>query len=618
MSAKKVSSNTPPKDEFEAFLKTYPWPQDWTSRGKSLEWFWAFELRTPPAKLWDRLADTSTFNMRLGLPAMAFEERNGRLHGRSKNLGMVQEWEEVPWEWTWGQGLSNARLYSKGLAKLVRSRYELEAAASGGTRLKVYFGWIPSSLLGRILLKSSAGWMRDSYARALSEMDDELSGRRVTAAPEARLSKEQVQRIKTAVDALQGSGVELALSKRLESLLIKGSDEELARLRPKTLATRWHLKLAPLINLLLQATRQGLLRLTWDVVCPHCRGVRSEATSLGSLPQRGSCRSCGIDFDATDHCNLDVTFHVHPSLRQVTPRLYCAAEPGRKAHRLLQASLAPGERRKVRLRLPLGRYRARSKSLPKPEAFEIAAGAPGSGTWVLPDGAPPQSLAKDSLLELVNEGSAPQTFMLEQWTQDSEALRPGELFNFQDFRDMFSEEGVATGVKLDVGHQCLLFTDLVGSTKFYLAEGDSIAFAHVREHFMRIYEAVKLEDGAVVKTIGDACMVAFNEPHKAFRAALEIQRRFPEGGLRVRMTLHHGPCLAVNLNSHIDYFGSTVNYAAKIQSAAGAGEVVFSDEIAAQSGVKEALRRGGWNAEEFSFKHSWDQGESLCHRLKVS
>lgn len=619
MQAKLPSGNLSLTSELDAFLKDHPWPGEWVSLGKRLEWFWIFELQASPSQLWERLADTSAFNFRLGLPEMKFQEKDGRQYGRSKNLGIVQEWEEVPWEWASGKGLSNARIYSKGLAKLVRSRYELDARPSGGTRLKVYFGWIPRSFLGASLLKASSQWMEKSYARVLGELDDEISKKNpVTAMPEMLLNKEQVQQIRASVEALQTSDEERPLLHRLETLLIKGSDQELSRLKPKILAARWHVKFSSLINLLLLATRQGLLRLTWDVVCPHCRGARSEASSLGSLPQRGSCPSCGIDFDTTDHNNLEVTFHVHPSLRQATPRLYCAAEPGRKPHIVLQACLLPGERRQVHLELKAGRYRVRSRSMLQPASLEVFSGAGLEGIWSLPGGTPPSSMAPNSVLELVNEGRVPQTFVMEQWDSDKLALRPGELFNFQHFRDMFSEEGIASGMKLDVGNQCLLFTDLVGSTKFYVAEGDSVAFTHVRQHFLSVYEAVKIEDGAVVKTIGDACMVAFNEPHKAFRAALAIQRRFPEGGLRLRETLHYGPCLAVNLNSHIDYFGRTVNFAAKMQSAAGAGEVVFSNELAIQARVQEVIKQEGLTPEAFNFKHSWDKGESPCFRLKDS
>jgi class 3 adenylate cyclase len=94
---------------------------------------------------------------------------------------------------------------------------------------------------------------------------------------------------------------------------------------------------------------------------------------------------------------------------------------------------------------------------------------------------------------------------------------------------------------------------------------------------------VKAHDGAVVKTIGDAVMAAFVRPLDALKAAVEMQKYFnghnPATRLRLRITLNTGSCLAVNLNSNIDYFGNTVNLAAKIQAIAGAGQIGFTHSV---------------------------------------
>jgi class 3 adenylate cyclase len=180
---------------------------------------------------------------------------------------------------------------------------------------------------------------------------------------------------------------------------------------------------------------------------------------------------------------------------------------------------------------------------------------------------------------LVNEAARRRVFVIEdvQWVDD--ALQPVHLFDLQEFRDLFSAEQLAADVELHVGEQCILFSDIVGSTRFYESHGDSRAFAAVKRHFRAIYEEVGRHRGVVVKTIGDAAMAAFADPADAVRAALGVQRRFGAGGehegLRVRISLNQGPCIAVNLNSGIDYFGRTVNLAAKLQAWASAGQIVF-------------------------------------------
>jgi len=78
-----------------------------------------------------------------------------------------------------------------------------------------------------------------------------------------------------------------------------------------------------------------------------------------------------------------------------------------------------------------------------------------------------------------------------------------------------------------------------------------------------------------VKTIGDAVMATFATPDRAIAAALRMreamrklnQERGSED-LLLKIGIHEGPCLAVTLNDHQDYFGQTVNIAARVQALA--------------------------------------------------
>jgi class 3 adenylate cyclase len=97
----------------------------------------------------------------------------------------------------------------------------------------------------------------------------------------------------------------------------------------------------------------------------------------------------------------------------------------------------------------------------------------------------------------------------------------------------------------------------------------------VREHFRTLNDIVAIEDGAVVKTIGDAVMATFLTPDHALSAALkmrEAMRRLNKThgreDLLLKIGIHEGPCLAVNLNERQDYFGQTVNIASRVQGLA--------------------------------------------------
>ena len=177
------------------------------------------------------------------------------------------------------------------------------------------------------------------------------------------------------------------------------------------------------------------------------------------------------------------------------------------------------------------------------------------------------------------------------------ALRPPKLFNYQQFRDLFSEEFLDARVHLSVGKQAILFTDIVGSSEIYIQNGDPKAFAQIRKHFDIIYPIIAEHDGAVVKTMGDSVMSAFTDTLDAIKAAISLQECFSSSradlNLRLRTTLNVGPCIAVNLNSNIDYFGSSVNAAAKLQAHAKSNQIVFTDAVWKEPGVEAYCKNIG-------------------------
>ena len=146
---------------------------------------------------------------------------------------------------------------------------------------------------------------------------------------------------------------------------------------------------------------------------------------------------------------------------------------------------------------------------------------------------------------LVNTSSRELTFIIEEHEIDRFALRPYELFNFQEFRDLFPQEAIAYDVQLDIGVQNIVFIDIIGSTQLYRNEGDSKAFARVRQYFRKTHDIAVQYGGAIVKTIGDAVMLSFDSPLNALNAAVELAEYFSgshtETPIRARISLNRGP-----------------------------------------------------------------------------
>jgi class 3 adenylate cyclase len=264
-------------------------------------------------------------------------------------------------------------------------------------------------------------------------------------------------------------------------------------------------------------------------------------------------------------------------------------------HVKAQILLQPGETRDLNATLPFGPYRFRTLE-PGPEA-DIDWRAGGCPELILADddvraGSP----APAGTLRLTNRARRPLIAIVEDRSWVADALTADRVTALQAFRDLFSDDVLRPGDEVAVGRIALLFSDLKGSTALYQAIGDASAYQLVRDHFAFMARVIRDHEGAVVKTIGDAVMAAFVSPTQAVRAAIEIQRQIaalkPAQGrpaIVVKLGVHTGPTIAVNLNDRLDYFGSTVNMAARLQGESRGGEIVLSPEIVEDPAIRPLL-----------------------------
>lgn len=620
-----VSTDLALPASIDELLKDYPWPAEWVRERKPVEHFWMLSVAMPKHELWPHLSDTSEFNHRMGLPPMHFVERDGKVYGSQQRGGGMMEWEELPWEWEYERGMQNTRLYSKGPIERLRARFMVTDEGEGRCKVLVYFGGVPRSFFGWLVLRYGLSSVGADFQRVFDQLAAAWKAKRPPppAGPPPTLSPDSRRRLYESCKSLQSDGVDKSIVTKLEQFIVNSSDEQLTRIRVRDLAREWECSERDAIVAFLLATRHGLFSLTWDAVCPHCRGARQSVSHLGELPKSASCEPCGIEFDATQTQSLEVNFALHPGIRQVEKVLYCAAEPAKKPHILVQKTLAPSARARLAVSLSEGHYRLRTKGSKTYVLLEVVpSGASDALVYNGDASASSVSLAAGGTVEFANPSDRPLTFVLEQHAEDRGALRPHALFSFQEFRDVFPQEAIAADVQLDIGQQTILFTDIVGSTRFYEQVGDGAAFYEVRRHFLKTYDVVKLHDGVVVKTIGDAVMCAFRDPSGALRAAIDLQRHFngarPDTKLRMRISIHAGPCLAVNLNSNIDYFGATVNLAAKLQAIAESGEVSFTESILRDPVAERVLAEESLSVEPVHFPMKWSGGSITAYRISVS
>jgi class 3 adenylate cyclase len=593
----------------DEILANHPWPPEYAAE-RRLEWLWRFDVPAPADALWRVVADSSRVNRSLGVSEMAFEERDGVRWGTSKPGGVRHAWIEVPWDWVAGQWLTSVRRYERGFSKAVYAVFVLApgAAADGSeTRLFTYFGAVPRGPLGALALRFGFRSIEKAFRHLWPKVAEEMKRGAPTLVVERQggLDADAEARLSVIHAGLLAQGLDRAGLEHLVTWIRTGDEQDLHRIQVRERARAWAVDEDALLRVFLHATRAGMLDLSWDVVCPHCRGVVAATTLLGGVSPQGDCRVCGIDFRTDAAEAVEITFHVHPSIRDVPRRTYCSAEPATKEHIRVQHAVAAGAEVVLAPRLGPGRYRMRLHGEKRYAYLDVRAGGAAEIAWRA--SADPADLTADPAgrLRLVNDGPEAHTFVIEvaQWADA--ALRPGRLLSFQEFRDLFSDEYLAADVELGIGEQTILFTDIVGSTALYAQRGDPAAFVEVKRHFGEVFAIIAANRGAVVKTIGDAAMGAFNSPLDAVKASKQIHDRFHEDGseavVRLRISLNTGPCIAVKLNTDIDYFGHTVNVAAKLQALAEAWQVAMSAAVFGAPGVAAWLAEQGAALEDATY-----------------
>jgi adenylate cyclase len=268
-----------------------------------------------------------------------------------------------------------------------------------------------------------------------------------------------------------------------------------------------------------------------------------------------------------------------------------------------------GLQRTVTLPLEEGRYRLRTPGLPGGQlALVTADGLPAAAFRASAMGWSHEELrlAPVATLRLDNATEREQLFCLERLAWTDQAATAADVIALQCFRDLFAHEVLRPGEQISVGSLTVLFTDLCDSTRLYRMLGDAPAFGRVIDHFEILRQAVAGEEGTVVKTIGDAVMAVFRHPAAALRMVARAQQALAARGeghrpLRLKAGIHYGPCIAVTLNDRLDYFGTTVNLAARLNRFSSGGDIIVSAAVCADPEVAELFAHpdGGLVAEPF-------------------
>jgi adenylate cyclase len=582
---------------------------------------WEFDLNASPERLWPFVADTNRFNRDTGVPKIDMDTSDKRLPNARRRVrlsiyGLPIEWEEQPFEWVKPSRFGVERAYSRGPMARMKALAELTAKENGGTHLTYDVWATPRNLLGEVFIplqiklvtspKLRAAFQKyDHLALAQAAVQPPLSESAPVVCDEPRLNA-VAQKLRDDVASTELSEPKLVIVDQLVEFIRRSDDFGVARIRPYQLADEWQAPRRMVLEICLRATRLGLLDFQWELLCPLCRGAQQRGLSLKDITTEVHCSTCKIDFTVNFDRFVELTFRPNPAVRRIETKDFCIGSPERTPHVVAQQLLPKGEKRSLSLPLEAGNYRLRALELQGSTSVAVNAEGETSVPVVIShDGwVPSLTVAERCAFELDNTTEKEQLLILERLAWSDQATTAAEVTALQMFRDLFSTEALRPGEQISVGTLTVLFTDLRHSTRLYREIGDATAFGRVMNHFDVLKKAIAERDGAVVKTIGDAVMAVFRRPSDGLFAMLEAQQLLanPVDGsvpLQLKAGLHSGPCIAVTLNERLDYFGSTVNMAARLEALSTGADVIISRSVFEDTDVRQLLTTKELAAEEF-------------------
>jgi class 3 adenylate cyclase len=419
-------------------------------------------------------------------------------------------------------------------------------------------------------------------------------------------------------------------------LIENGEDHQLNRVNVLDFSRQTGLDEERVISGFLHASRLGLFELTWNVLCPGCGGVLDAHSTLKSLRHDDyHCGLCACGYEASVDEQVEVAFTVSPRVRRIAAHDPNTLPIWEYFKQIFWSSGVDFNKESFEalsndvvldaLELPAGEKAVLSLQLPK-EFIIVFEPVTHSAQFIDVQGEPTKERQQLSLiynklqaptgtmtlrpgplrLSLDNQAGVrvlPSVFVAAQALHHligkrKPFLTAKRMLTNQTFRDVYKADNLNIDQRLKITSLTFLFTDLKGSTALYERVGDLAAFDLVRAHFHALLEIISSEKGAVVKTIGDAVMATFIRPEHALAAGLKMRAAMTAlnathatEDLIVKIGIHEGPCLAVMLNERQDYFGQTVNIAARVQSLSTSQEIHITGPIIDSPAVASILAR---------------------------
>lgn len=565
---------------------------------------WNWQLKSSPEQIWPLLSDTNRLFKDIKQPTIQQTDitqnvEPGFIQLAYNGINRYEAWEEKPYEWEYPYRFSVERHYQSGTYQDLKIQVDLNPN-SEGTRLQLQL-WVKPrfgvlSLLATIKLKTLIKNRIKNTIRWYDELAVNVN-KPFQNSKHHRMVRGGEKRLKQIREELLNNRVDSDILEKIIDYLKRADDLELQRIKPFELADYWDISRKKVLEVFFHAAKSGLVNFNWELRCPTCRSIQESVKTLNQVHEPIYCSNCEKDFNVNFNKTIELSFTPHPLIRKISRKQYCIRGPQTKSHIVIQQYLEPGENRYLKTELPEGTYTLRGSKCDGTATINVRADGKDTVHIALkPAGLNGEevSITTDPNLSLQNNSTSAQIITLERKEWNDNHVSAAQATSSQLFRNLFADEVLRKGEKISVDNLTLMFTDLFDSTGMYNKEGDDKAVGQVIDHFEILQHVVAEEDGAIVKTIGDSVMAVFCKPDQALRAYLNAQEMLAEDerfndNLQLKAGIHHGSCVAVNLNSRIDYFGSTVNIASRFVDYASENEAIISQDACEKADLESLL-----------------------------
>lgn len=570
-------------------------------------------------KLWIFLNDTERIRRNLGMSAQnpKFIPRpNGgsTVKIKFKKMMMDMEFYDLPPYWD-GSVFQSEEIHVKGPLKYLSNRMAIKEAKEGKIQVFLSISYSASffirMILYHIMLKPSLIKLK-KYILNHVKIINNISVNHFFFENDLQ-THERSDKVFGKIMRKMKDHPEKEITKALASFIATVGEENLFRVRPYEIAAFYNLDKIKVLEYFLLANNKGVFEMSWDLLCPNCQGRRDNVSSLSEIENNAHCDMCNIAYDIDYASNIELSFRPHPSIRKISNERFCYGGYVNTPHILVQTMLDPASIQKpfikeINISLKEGDYFLKAERFQTKMNLTVEKGSNKELVIDLiePDFQRSVTVDENFKLTLKNTESYWHRVGITYKSQNPFIATADVIMSLSSFRKLYGTEPLSPGINLSVSNVALVFTDVGGSTELYQKVGDSKAFSFIKNHFDIIDEILQKHNGSLVKTIGDATMSCFYNLKDAFNFAVEVRQKivkyFSNKGLSIKIGVNEGPCIAMNLNDKLDYFGSMVNVAARLEQNSDKNKISLLEEVIHKNELNDVVQKHDISTKKTNFK----------------